>query len=261
MATTHTGLLERIQARSEAVTLLPAIGAGRLVQWHCKPRTRVQRYELIATIDGSDGAGEIEITSPYNGIVRALMLREGELVSPGTVLCYIEPDTPPQRPRAPARRTQESSPTLSLPDSPPPASRPAAAATEPEAEPEPSSPRRSTLLPDIEALVLERASVPQAPATPARQKKQPRTVAKVYRVTPGQVERVKALVHEVNTEASEWGGPPLSESELMRAAIELLDSLSTRALLAIVQENRAREKEEGYGTGWPRPTRYTKEEG
>lgn len=254
MASTHTGLLERIQARSEAVTLLPALGAGRLIQWHCKPRTQVERYEILATIDSADGAGEVEITSPYKGTVRALMLREGDLASPGMVLCYIEPDMPSQHRSPPAGMVASGAPARAENSSP---SRPAAAPVV--TEPEPSPPRRSTLLPDIEALVLERMPASKSAATSSRKKKKPRTVAKVYRVTPGQVERVKSLVQQVNGEALDLDGPPLSESELIRAAVELLDSLSTRALLAIVQENRTREKEEGYGTGWPRPTRYAKD--
>jgi hypothetical protein len=52
--------------------------------------------------------------------------------------------------------------------------------------------------------------------------------------------------------------PNCNESELVRAAVEMLLSLPQPALLQWVEENRRREEAGRYGTGFPRPGKRRK---
>jgi hypothetical protein len=87
---------------------------------------------------------------------------------------------------------------------------------------------------------------------------EPRTKAKVYRVTPDQEQRIKKLARKVNAADGAPEGQEVTESELMRLAAEMLDGMPRPALMALVRENRERERAGQYGTGWPRPQKPKK---
>lgn len=253
---------ERIRQTSVPIKLVG--DSGRLVQWLKKPGDPVEKYEPLATIQTRDGV-ETDVTAALSGTVKLLMFHADTEVESGVTLCYVQPASLGASPRILTRAvdtpastspggTEASVARLTVPMLPLPLATPQS----PESAPE----RRSTLGPvaasdtrvEVEELTMTEPpfdAVQSRPGptlpTPPRRK----TTHKTYHIEKGQVARVKRLALEL--QLSEQGAADYNESELVRAAIELLLDLPRPALLATLGVNREREKHGRYGSGWPRP--------
>lgn len=246
MGATQTGLLERLQARSESITLPPQLTPCHLVKWLRRTGDTVERFEPIAVVEQDQVV--TTITATQSGRLRGLSVQQGNMVYPGQPICHIEvifshprPATPSARLSSPKSTAEQM--TLVVEDEPSLAGD----------EAENQTDRRPAILPVVEQIVRERIALRATTVLPTPARKKARTKAKVYRVTPDQVQQVKALTQQVRAHEHAPTGPPISESELIRASIELLSSLSLEAVLAIMAENRERERAGKYGAGWPRP--------
>lgn len=256
MGITQTGLLERLQIRGEPVALPDLLGECTLVAWLKQAGDKVERFDPLAVVEQAQV--ETTITAPVGGRLWGLHLLPGAKISPKQPLCYVE--VPHAKKVLPQPTVRAES--LLVVDTKAILERESrvtdTSGHDKDAGQEvPVADQRPSILPTVEQLVRERAARREQAASGLSKKsqktKRPRTKAKVYRVTPDQIQRVKQLVHAVNDYGFEAGGPPLSDSELIRAGIELLASLSLTAVVAIVDENREREQIGKYGAGWPRP--------
>lgn len=84
---------------------LPSLGAdmdeGTLVAWHVKPGDHVQRGQVVAVVDTSKAAVDVEIWQ--EGIVSELLVQPGQKVPVGTVLATLRaPGESPAAAEAPA---------------------------------------------------------------------------------------------------------------------------------------------------------------
>jgi pyruvate/2-oxoglutarate dehydrogenase complex dihydrolipoamide acyltransferase (E2) component len=256
---------ERIRQTSVPITLVGE--SGRLVEWLKKPGDSVEKYEPLATIETTDGV-ETEVTAALSGVIKLLMFHAGTEIESGATLCYVQPSTihkhpkayvppmggpiqdVPKAPDAPVTRLIPQSPSVPIQE--PPA--PLKALT-----------RRSTMgplqeentSPPIEELTMPESGTqgveprPQS-ATPKSQRR--KTAHKTYHIESSQVTRLKRLALEL--QLAEQGTFDYNESELVRAAIELLLELPRPALIATLGVNREREKQGCYGSGWPRPGKF-----
>ncbi|MDP1900372.1 MAG: dihydrolipoamide acetyltransferase family protein [Rubrivivax sp.] len=96
---------------------LPSLGAdmdeGTLLQWHVQPGDTVKRGQVVAVVDTSKAAVDVEIW--HDGVVAELRVQPGEKVPVGTVLAtLLEPGEAP------------AAPVPSVPPSPPPSTPPSA---------------------------------------------------------------------------------------------------------------------------------------
>ena len=70
---------------------LPSLGAdmdeGTLLTWHVKPGDSVKRGQVVAVVDTSKAAVDVEIW--HDGVVSALLVQPGEKVPVGTVLATV----------------------------------------------------------------------------------------------------------------------------------------------------------------------------
>jgi 2-oxoisovalerate dehydrogenase E2 component (dihydrolipoyl transacylase) len=109
---------------------LADIGEGitecEVIRWSVKPNATVQSFDMLCEVQ-SDKA-TVEITSPFDGVVKSLMVQEGEVAKVGSGLCQIEteeddvPEEPavsdsasnststPAKPEQPATAAAERSP-------------------------------------------------------------------------------------------------------------------------------------------------------
>lgn len=84
---------------------LPSLGAdmteGKLLTWHVKPGDRVTRGQVVAVVDTSKAAIDVEIWQ--DGVVQELLVLPGEKVPVGTVLAKLREagDEPAESPAAP----------------------------------------------------------------------------------------------------------------------------------------------------------------
>ncbi|KAF4623419.1 hypothetical protein D9613_001377 [Agrocybe pediades] len=71
---------------------LADIGEGitecEVIKWSIKPRDAVQSFDPLCEVQ-SDKAS-VEITSPFDGVVKELLVQEGEIAKVGSGLCLIE---------------------------------------------------------------------------------------------------------------------------------------------------------------------------
>jgi len=112
---------------------LPSLGAdmdqGKLLEWKVKPGDAVKRGQVIAVVDTSKAAVEVEIW--HDGVVDELITKPGETIGVGTVMAKLsgagEPAVPPKA-AAPAPKPAAA------------ATKPAAPARKPAAVPAPSIP-------------------------------------------------------------------------------------------------------------------------
>ena len=101
---------------------LPSLGAdmdeGKLLEWHVKPGDAVRRGQVVALIDTSKAAVDVEIWD--EGTVHALLVQPGETIPVGTLLATLlapgetpETATPiPPEPARPAVRVVSAAGTL-----------------------------------------------------------------------------------------------------------------------------------------------------
>ena len=70
---------------------LPSLGAdmdeGKLLEWKAKPGDRVKRGEVVAVVDTSKAAVEVEIWA--DGVVSELITKPGETIPVGTVMARL----------------------------------------------------------------------------------------------------------------------------------------------------------------------------
>ena len=89
-----------------------------------KPSATVQSFDTLCEVQ-SDKAS-VEITSPYDGVVKDLLVKEGEVAKVGAGLCTIEvedeegesdavPASPPPHPEQEAAKLQSTPPTSAAP--------------------------------------------------------------------------------------------------------------------------------------------------
>lgn len=214
--------------------MIAAPAAGRLLGWAIAGVQLVTGGELLGEIEAPDGT-RYPLRAPGEGEAWRRAKR-GDLVEEGTPVAGFTARTPSealQQPLAPAPAAPRSTPA------PAPARATAA----------PTAPRS---VPIVEELKLEPPPPPSAPARTPR----PRTKHATYHLTDNQQERLKRLVLELKLEGGELA--TMSESEALRAAVEMLLALPGPALAATLRENRARERAGKYGVGWPRPTQKGK---
>ena len=112
---------------------LPSLGAdmdsGTLLSWHVKPGDAVKRGQVVAVVDTSKAAVDVEIWQ--EGVLHALLVQPGEKVPVGTVLAHVlAPGESAPVPRD-ATATKPS-------QVPMPAQAPAPVSPTPQAEPVPS---------------------------------------------------------------------------------------------------------------------------
>lgn len=91
---------------------LPSLGAdmdeGKLLEWKVKPGDKVTRGQVIAVVDTSKAAVEVEIWN--DGVVSELLTRPGETIAVGTVMARLDGAIPPKeqpvmrKPASPAAR-------------------------------------------------------------------------------------------------------------------------------------------------------------
>jgi pyruvate dehydrogenase E2 component (dihydrolipoamide acetyltransferase) len=123
---------------------LPSLGAdmdeGKLLEWKIKPGDRVARGQIVAVVDTSKAAVDIE--SWQEGTVHALLVQPEQTIAVGTVMAlYTEPGAAapaaaPPPTQAPARQASAPAvPAAAPPPSPAPASAATAAAVTPELAP------------------------------------------------------------------------------------------------------------------------------
>jgi len=71
---------------------LPSLGAdmdaGTLLTWHVKPGDHVKRGQVVAVVDTSKAAVDVEIWQ--DGVVKSLLVQPGEKVPVGTVLATLQ---------------------------------------------------------------------------------------------------------------------------------------------------------------------------
>ena len=103
---------------------LPSLGAdmdqGKLLEWKVKAGDAVKRGQVIAVVDTSKAAVEVEIW--HDGVVEELITKPGETIPVGTVMAKLS---------GPARQQQarQLKPARPAPEARAPAPAPAAAAT------------------------------------------------------------------------------------------------------------------------------------
>ena len=72
---------------------LPALGAdmdsGTLLEWRIKPGERVHRGQVVAVVDTSKAAVDVEIWS--EGVVDELAVQPGQKILVGTLLATLHP--------------------------------------------------------------------------------------------------------------------------------------------------------------------------
>ncbi len=106
---------------------LPSLGAdmdqGKLLEWKVKPGEAVKRGQVIAVVDTSKAAVDVEIW--HDGVVQELITRPGETIPVGTVMAKLSGSGETAPARAPA---------------PPPAAAPSPAKAVPPSLRKPASP-------------------------------------------------------------------------------------------------------------------------
>jgi len=111
---------------------LADIGEGitecEIIKWSVKPASTVAAFDLLCEVQ-SDKAS-VEITSPFDGVVKDLLVKEGEIAMVGEGLCTIEVE------EEDAKAAEQPSPSKSSTPTPEPVS---SAQTEPPQEEVPRS--------------------------------------------------------------------------------------------------------------------------
>ncbi|TFY64073.1 hypothetical protein EVJ58_g2868 [Rhodofomes roseus] len=108
----HTGCILQRKALKEFK--LADIGEGitecEVIRWSVKPASPIQAFDPLCEVQ-SDKA-TVEITSPFEGVVKDILVREGEVAKVGAGLCTIEveeeDDSPADSPEEPPAPTHTS---------------------------------------------------------------------------------------------------------------------------------------------------------
>jgi pyruvate/2-oxoglutarate dehydrogenase complex dihydrolipoamide acyltransferase (E2) component len=215
-----------------------AEATGTLHLWKVQKGQQVSVGDALAWVRSADNGGHT-IRAACSGVIRAIIAPAGKKLTAGEVVCYVEPQDAPE-----SRQASDATPRPGQPRNA--SQRPNGAAHEVIA-------RRPSTLPAV-----EEASVPSTPAASSTKPKRGRTTHKTYHLSEEQTKRIKRLSLELRLDDN---APDCNESELVRAAVEMLLSLPQPALLQWVEENRRREAAGRYGTGFPRPGKRRKRRG
>lgn len=102
---------------------LPLLGSdmeqGKLLQWKVKPGDRVSRGDVVAIVDTSKAAIDVEIW--MEGVIHELCVPEGEVVPVGTVLArLLEPGEMPETARQAPSSEAKATPAAAAPSPRPP---------------------------------------------------------------------------------------------------------------------------------------------
>jgi pyruvate/2-oxoglutarate dehydrogenase complex dihydrolipoamide acyltransferase (E2) component len=224
--------LDRIQAQAQPVRLPQGIGAATVTSWWVRPGQLVNAGDTLATV----GAGNMRrgIVSPIAGKVRALTVREGATVQAGATLAYVQPEGPPEPPTA-----RQTAPTPRKHPIPPIGS------------------NRPHSAPQSAPVLLEPVRLEVEPPAPSKQAKRERVKHRGFYILPSQERAIKRVVADLSLD--EEKPLPCNDSELVRAAIDLLTTLPAGALRATVEAYKAKERAAQVGRGWPRPGRAGKQ--
>ncbi|MEJ2513673.1 MAG: dihydrolipoamide acetyltransferase family protein [Gammaproteobacteria bacterium] len=154
--------------------LMPSLGAdmtqGTLVEWAVKPGDRVHRGDVVAVVETSKGAIDVEIFS--DGIIDQLLVPEGTTVPVGEPLALVRSDGRPE-PEAPAAPAEAPV-------------RPVTREPAPEAPAEPAVPvEPSTPAPAAEARGEAAARVRASPAARRRAEELDVDIGKLQGTGPG----------------------------------------------------------------------------
>ena len=100
---------------------LPSLGAdmdeGKLLEWKVKPGDAVKRGQVIAVVDTSKAAVDVEVW--HDGVVEELITKPGETIPVGTVMAKLRETGEKPAPAAPPpARPKEVPPSLRKPASP-----------------------------------------------------------------------------------------------------------------------------------------------
>jgi len=108
---------------------LPSLGAdmdeGKLLEWKVKPGDAVKRGQVIAVVDTSKAAVDVEVW--HDGVVEELITKEGETIPVGTVMAKLSgageavavpPSAPAPAPAPKPARAKAVPPSLRKPASP-----------------------------------------------------------------------------------------------------------------------------------------------
>jgi pyruvate/2-oxoglutarate dehydrogenase complex dihydrolipoamide acyltransferase (E2) component len=217
--------LDRIQATAQAITLPKTLDAAQVTSWWVRPGQMVNAGDTLATV----GAGNMRrgIVSPIAGKVRALTVREGATVQAGATLAYVQPEGPPEPPTA--RQTAVTPRKHPIPP---------IGSTRPQSAP--------VLLEPVRLEVEPPTAKPPKPK-PSRE----RVKHRGFYILPCQERAIKRLVADLSLDDEK--PLPCNDSELVRAAIDLLTTLPAGALRATVEAYKAKEQAAKVGSGWPRP--------
>jgi pyruvate/2-oxoglutarate dehydrogenase complex dihydrolipoamide acyltransferase (E2) component len=210
-----------------------AEASGTLNAWRVQKGQIVEVGDVLATVRSAKNGGYV-VKAACSGVIRAIIAPAGKKLAAGEVVCYIESQSAPAPPqRTPAPRARENTSVTG-------------SASQPSTMPA----KRQSTLPAVED-----SSIPATATKIDERPKRGRTTHQTYHLSEDQVKRIKRLSLEMKLDEE---APNCNESELVRAAVEMLLSLPQPALLQWVEENRRREEAGRYGTGFPRPGKRRK---
>lgn len=242
---------------------IKAPSAGRVIKWNVAAGAVVEKYATLGEFE--DDSGPVELTAPVAGIM-GRPVASGAAVQAGATLCYIAPpqqDSPlvlhvpiveqsrqnaPRATQSPTRANNAPiAPAIALEDAPPPAPTKAAQ----------SGPRRGfpSAQPqaDQAALAAQVVELESKPKGKGRAKPK-RTRNRTYSIGEHQEAALARLAGALSLEHIDNSNiPAVNESELVRAAVEMLLGLPRPALLDVIKANKEREKAGAFGVGRPRP--------
>jgi pyruvate/2-oxoglutarate dehydrogenase complex dihydrolipoamide acyltransferase (E2) component len=207
-----------------------AAAPGTLHAWKVQKGQVVEAGEVLAIVRSAT-SGHYQLLASCAGIVRAILAPVGKKLTPSEVVCYVEPQDAPE-----SRQASDATPRPRQGQN---------ASQRPNGVASDAITRRPSTQPAVEEL-----SVPSTPAASSTKPQRGRTTHKTYHLSEEQTRRIKRLSLELRLDDN---APDCNESELVRAAVEMLLSLPQPALLQWVEENRRREAAGRYGTGFPRP--------
>jgi pyruvate/2-oxoglutarate dehydrogenase complex dihydrolipoamide acyltransferase (E2) component len=253
-----------------------ANAGGVVKSWTVEPGTVVETGQELGIFDRDD-LGEEQVTAPCSGIV-GKGVAVGARVEAGGRLVYVEPTTTapeglyefevqrdaPQRRASQSQRgtAREPSAQASGADASNRASTPASTvASDTASKQEATSPATSGKPSKLEPPAKRRRATPGleeitiglVDEEPEKKPARPRTSHATYHLTTDQAARIKKQALLLKLDGEELSD--ISESEIVRAAVEALLELDRPYLLATLEKNRRREIKGKYGAGWPRPSR------
>ncbi|KAL0058467.1 hypothetical protein AAF712_014853 [Marasmius tenuissimus] len=151
---------KKITQRFKLADIGEGITECEVIKWNITPNSTVAAFDPLCEVQ-SDKAS-VEITSPFDGVVKELLVKEGEVAKVGEGLCLIEVDEE-------AAGSQEAEETrLDATPTPAPAPVPETKPESPPEEPTPTTPRKKhpmdpTYTPTPEASSSS-SSAPRIPA-------------------------------------------------------------------------------------------------